>query len=75
MRYTTKTDAMEQAITPALGEHAADFDADAIFADAFKYKVDTDEQGNELLNTAGFEQVVTVEEFWEIAKKHDRSQS
>lgn len=70
MRYTTKTDAMEQAILPALGEYGADFDADGIFADAFEYKVDTNEHGDQRLNTAGFEQVVTEAEFWEIAQKH-----
>ena len=73
MRYTTITDAIEQAIVPALGEHSDDYDIDAIASEAFEYKVDTDEQGNELLNTAGFEQIVDTDGFWAIAEKHDET--
>jgi len=73
MRYTTNRDAIEQAILPALDTHADDYDVDAIFREAFEYRVDTDKDGNELLNTAGFEQVVTDEEFWVIAAKHDKT--
>ncbi len=70
MRYTTITDAIEQAVIPALGEFGADYDAEAIAREAFSYRVDTDERGNELLNTAGFEQVVDDAGFWVIAEKH-----
>lgn len=70
-RYTTIADVIQQDVIPALGEHAADYDAEAIAREAFEYRVDTDGQGRELLNTAGFEQTATVDEFWQIAAKHD----
>lgn len=52
---------------------ADDYDVDAIFDEAYEYQVDTDDQGRELLNTAGFVQVVSVEEFWEIVERHART--
>ncbi len=73
VRYTTRPDAIEQAILPALGDHADDYDVDAICQETFDYRVDTDQHGNELLNTAGFEQTVTDDEFWEIVARHDRT--
>lgn len=69
MRYTTKQDAIEQGITPALTE--GEFDTDAIFTEAFAWKIDTDDDGNELLNTGGFEQTVTIDEFWAIVARHE----
>lgn len=71
MRFTTITDVIDQAVTPALGEYGDDYDLEAIAREAFEYKVDTDEQGNELLNTAGFEQIVDDAEFYDIARKYD----
>lgn len=71
MRYTTKSDVIEQAILPALGEYADDYDTDAIADAAFDYRVDTNEQGQELLNTAGFEQVVDEDGFWTIVEQHE----
>lgn len=71
MRYTTLSDAIEQAVIPALGEYGNDYDLEAIAREAFEYKVDTDANGNELLNTAGFEQVVDETGFWAIAEKYD----
>lgn len=35
--YSSKTDAVEQYILPALGEYAADYDIDAIFDEAFEW--------------------------------------
>lgn len=70
-RFTTITDAIEQAITPALGEYGNDYDLEAIAREMFAYKVDTDADGNELLKTAGFEQTVDDAGFWAIAEKHD----
>lgn len=69
IRYTTRQDAIEQAIMPALTE--GDYDYEAICYEAFDWKIDTNEQGQELLHTGGFEQTVTDEEFWEIAARHD----
>lgn len=70
MRYTTKTDAIEQAILPALGEYAADHDIDAIFDEAFAYRIDTNDRGQELLDSAGYEQTVDTDDFWAIVAKH-----
>ena len=70
MRYSTITDVIDQAVIPALGEVGADYDADAIAREAFGYRVDIDEQGRELLNTAGFEQTVSDDEFWTIVERH-----
>lgn len=71
-RYASKSDAVDQDILPALGEHGHAYDVDGIFAEAFTYRVDTDSQGRELLNSAGFEQTVDVDEFWKIAERHER---
>lgn len=71
-RYTTIQDVIEQAVLPALGEYADDHDADAIAREAYTYRVDHDAHGNELLNTAGFEQAVTDDEFWQIVQRHAR---
>lgn len=58
--YTTKTDAIEQCIEPALGEHADDFDMDAIFQDFFEYDEDA----------RGFVEREDVD-FWDVAQAHD----
>lgn len=73
MRYTTKPQAIEALIVTALGDFAADYDIDAIADESLSYQVDTDDKGNELLNTAGFEQTVSDEEFWAIVERHDTS--
>jgi len=70
MRYTTKDDAILREFPEDVTEPG--YNVDAIFAETFEYRVDKDADGNELLNTAGFEQVVDVEQFWEIVKKHAR---
>lgn len=70
MRYSTITEVIEQAVAPALGDFAADYDIEAIAREVFEYRTDTDEAGKELLNSAGFEQIVTDEEFWAIVEKH-----
>lgn len=69
-RFTTKDDAIQREFPEDVTE--AGYDVDAIFAETFEYRVDKDADGNELLNTAGFEQVVDEQEFWKIAEKHAR---
>ena len=71
-RYTTRQDIID-SLAGVFGDFADDYDVDAIIDEAYAYRVDEDENGNQLLNTAGFEQIVTDEEFWAIAEKHDRS--
>lgn len=70
-RYATINDATEQYTLTALGDYAADYDCEAITREAFAYRTDTDEHGNEVLTRAGFELAVTDEEFWTIVAKHE----
>lgn len=67
-RYTTRQDAIEQAIMPALAEGT--YDVQAICYEAFEYRIDTNDQGQDLLNSAGFEQVVHDDDFWELVERH-----
>lgn len=69
MRYTTRRDAIDHAIAPAITDGT--YDLDAICGEAFTWKIDTDDQGRELLNTGGFEQTVTDDEFWAIVARHE----
>lgn len=71
-RFTTKDDAIQQDILPALGEFADSHDIDGIFAETFEYKVDVNDKGQENLNTAGFEQIVDTDTFWTIVEKHGK---
>lgn len=68
-RYTTRRDAIEQAILPALDSDQ--YDLEAICYEAFDWRIDVNDQGQELLHTGGFEQTVTTEEFWEIVARHE----
>lgn len=68
-RFPTRQEAIDQAIAPAIAE--GDYDLMAICYEAFDWKIDHDADGNELLNTAGFEQTVSEQEFWEIVAKHE----
>lgn len=62
MAYTTKADALDYCIKPALGDFVEDFDLDAIFDDFFRY----DEQER------GFVERDDVD-FWDVAESHDVS--
>lgn len=68
IRYATRKDAIEQAIAPAL--QPGHYDLEAICTLTFDWRIDTDGQGNELLNTGGFEQVITEAEFWAAIADH-----
>lgn len=70
-RFSSDRDAKAE-IVAALSPDADAYDIDAIFAEAYTYRVDHDGEGNELLNTAGFESVPT-KEFWEIVSRHDKT--
>lgn len=69
-RFTTIQDVIDN-ITPALGDYAADYDIDAIAREISDHRTDEDEQGNLLLNTAGFEIIADTDEFWAIVEKHE----
>lgn len=65
--FENRRDARAHVVT-ALGEAAAEHDVDAITAAVFEYRIDRDEQGRELANSARIEQVVDAEEFWRIVE-------
>lgn len=69
-RYTTRQDIID-SIAGIFGDFADDYDIDAIIDEAYAYRVDEDENGQVLLNTAGFELVATGIEFWEIVARHE----
>lgn len=69
-RYTTRQDIID-SIAGVFGDFADDYDIDAIIDEAYAYRVDEDENGQVLLNTAGFQKIVTDKEFWAIAERHD----
>lgn len=69
-RYTTRQDIID-SIAGSFGDFADDYDIDAIIDEAYAYRVDEDENGNELITTAGFQKIVTDKEFWEIAARHE----
>ena len=58
--FSTKTDAIDQYITPALGEYASDYDLDAIFDECFTWK-------------DGRLVCIHEDDFYEIAAKYDTS--
>lgn len=70
MRYATKRDVIEQEILPALGDYADQHDVEAIADATFVYRVETDERGRKLLDTAGYVRAVGETRFWEIVKRH-----
>lgn len=70
-RYASMSDVIEQEIRPALGEYADDFDVEAIARATFVWRIDTDDQGRQLLNSAGFEMSCADEAaFWGVVERH-----
>ena len=69
-RYTTRQDIID-SIAGIFGDFADDYDIDAIIDEAYAYRVDEDSHGQVLLNTAGFQKIVTDKEFWAIAERHE----
>lgn len=74
MRYTTRAEAIERAILPALGGWAADYDVEGLAGEVLVYRIDHDAKGRELLDTAGFEIRADVD-FWGSADRHETSDS
>lgn len=59
--YATKTDAIDQYIRPSLGDFAEDYDIDAIFDEAFRWR-----DGKLVLT-------IPEEEYYEVVARHDLS--
>ena len=77
MRYSTRTEAIEQIIIAAIeagGEvpdASAEYDIDAIAEEVISgYLVETDEDGTEHVTTGGYEQVGDAEDFWAAVARH-----
>jgi len=74
-RYTTRDEAIAREIVEPIenGTATADeFDIEAIAEETLAFKVDHDEHGNELVLTAGYEQIVDADEFWTVVARHAR---
>lgn len=69
-RYTTRQDAIEQAIVPALGDFGTDYDLDAIFDACFEYDPC---EGH--IQDAGYVQVVDDADFWQAVEAADKTAS
>lgn len=62
--FTTKTEAIDQYIIPALGDFADDYDTDGIFSEAFEYSEDE----------RGFVLSIDEDDFYDVAAKYDISE-
>jgi len=60
-KFSSRQDAIELLILPALGDFVEDFDVEAIADEVLDYR------------DGGFTSVVDDEEFWEIVQKHNLS--
>lgn len=60
--YTTRNEAIEREITEALGEHAADYDIEAIAERTIESRGDA----------SGFYCTVTPDEFWSIVAECEK---
>lgn len=72
MRYSRLDEAIQAEIIPTLGEYVGDYDVEAIAQEVFEYRVDVNIRGEEVVTTAGFEQVATGDDFWAIVDKHEK---
>lgn len=67
--YPTKQEWMGEVLKPALGEHAQDYDLDAIAYDLLDWHAEYDEQGRGLDNHSGFVENQGLD-FWEVVERH-----
>lgn len=67
--FTTRTE-VEAYVRECLGGYYSEHDIEAIARECFDYRVATDHEGNQLLNTAGFYQAVSESDFWEAVERH-----
>lgn len=67
--YRTRAEVIDLAILPALGEHAAEYDVEAILDRAFRWIVDANAAGEVRADLSGFRQTASTLTFWGIV--HD----
>ena len=73
-RFTNASDAKNDirvAIEAGGAADADDYDIDAILEEAYEWKIDINDKGQELLNSAGFEQIVDADEFLAIVARNE----
>lgn len=71
IRHTTIDGVITYEIRPALGDHADDYDLEAIAAEAYTRVIDLNSAGQEIDNTARYEQILEGEDFWAVVAKHE----
>ena len=67
--YSRKDEYITEVLKPALGEHAQDYDLDAIAYDLLDWHTEYDEQGRGLDNHSGFVENPGLD-FWEVVARH-----
>ena len=67
--YPTKQEWIGEVLKPALGEHAQDYDLDAIAYDLLDWHTEYDEQGRGLDNHSGYVENPGLD-FWEVVARH-----
>lgn len=68
-RMETLQDVINEVISHALGENAADYDLEAIAKATYELVIDENEDGQQLANTARFIEIPGVD-FWEVVAMH-----
>ena len=68
--YPTKQEWMGEVLKPALGEHAQDYDLDAIAYDLLDWHTEYNEQGRGLDNHSGYVENPGLD-FWEVVARHE----
>ena len=67
--YPTKYAWIGEVLKPALGEHAQDYDLDAIAYDLLDWHAEYNEQGRGLDNHSGYMENPGLD-FWEVVERH-----
>lgn len=71
LRFRSSEDARREIIT-TLGEFWEEYDIDAICAEAFEWRIDHDDQGNELVHTGGFQLILDDNAYTQLLIKAAR---
>ena len=67
--YSRKDEYITEVLLPALGEHAQDYDLDAIAYDLLDWHTEYDEKGRGLDNHSGYTENPGLD-FWEVVARH-----
>lgn len=68
--HTTRRDAIQREIAPALVEHGGDFDVEGMADDMLEWVSPRDKDGNQVASRTGYVLREDVD-FWEVAARHD----